>query len=127
MQREFNNENKRRRSVTAGFKRAAIKHFEISGVKNVTALRFKVSRQQIQQWVKNKEVINDPNNKKSVRRIPDKAKIAKRAKYHEIESQVNEYVLNQRYDNRCVTIKSIQTKMKELMAKLLLKTENAGK
>ena len=77
--------------------------------------------------VKNKEVINDPNNKKSVRRIPDKAKIAKRAKYHEIESQVNEYVLNQRYDNRCVTIKSIQTKMKELMAKLLLKTENAGK
>ena len=30
MQREFNNENKRRRSVTTGFKRAAIKHFEIS-------------------------------------------------------------------------------------------------
>ncbi len=45
---------KRRQSIPTALKRAALKHFEISKNKQETRKRFKVSRQQIQQWFKNK-------------------------------------------------------------------------
>ena len=110
------NEKKRRQSIPTALKRAALKHFEISKNKQETRKRFKVSRQQIQQWFKNKEAINDPVNLNRNRRINDRGKSLKRAKYHDIELQLNNFVLNQRQNNFCVTVRSIQNKMNELMS-----------
>jgi hypothetical protein len=121
------NEKKRRQSIPTALKRAALKHFEITKNKQETRKRFKVSRQQIQQWCKNKEVINDPVNLNRNRRIVNKEKNLKRAKYHEIELQLNNYVLDQRQNNICVTIRSIQNKMNELMKILEETTERLGK
>ena len=50
-----------------------------------------MSRQQIQQWFKNKEAINDPVNLNRNRRINDRGKSLKRAKYHDIELQLNNF------------------------------------
>lgn len=86
-----------------------------------------MSRQQIQQWFKNKEVINDPVNLNTNRRISDRVKNLKRAKYHDIELQLNSFVLNQRQNNVCVTVRSIQNKMNELIKILEENTEKLGK
>jgi O-glycosyl hydrolase len=120
------NEKKRRQSIPTALKRAALKHFEISKNKQETRKRFKVSRQQIQQWFKNKEAINDPVNLNRNRRINDRGKSLKRAKYHDIELQLNNFVLNQRQNNFCVTVRSIQNKMNELMKILEENTERLG-
>jgi hypothetical protein len=117
---------KRRQSIPTALKRAALKHFEISKNKQETRKRFKVSRQQIQQWFKNKEAINDPVNLNRNRRINDRGKSLKRAKYHDIELQLNNFVLNQRQNNFCVTVRSIQNKMNELMKILEENTERLG-
>ena len=80
----------------------------------------------IQQWFKNKEAINDPVNLNRNRRINDRGKSLKRAKYHDIELQLNNFVLNQRQNNFCVTVRSIQNKMNELMKILEENTERLG-
>jgi len=120
------NKKKRRQSIPTALKRAALKHFEISKNKQETRKRFKVSRQQIQQWFKNKEAINDLVNLNRNRRINDRGKSLKRAKYHDIELQLNNFVLNQRQNNFCVTVRSIQNKMNELMKILEENTERLG-
>jgi hypothetical protein len=119
------NKVKRRQSFPTALKRAALRHFEISKNKQETRKRFKVSRQQIQQWFKNK-VINDPVDLNTNRRISDKVKNLKRAKYHDIELQINSFELNQRQNNVCVTVRSIHNKMNELIKILEENTEKLG-
>ena len=52
--------NKRKNSITAAFKRTAIRHFELSGNKSLTCRELKIHRSNLALWIKNREIIMDP-------------------------------------------------------------------
>jgi transposase-like protein len=104
------NENKRKRSFTIAFKRAALKHYELSKSKRKTAKNLGILRTALIKWVHQKEIIQGKKQKLGNRRLT-KDNTLNRSKFAASEDRVYEWFKNQRANQVGILISDIQQKI----------------
>ena len=103
-----------RRSYTIAFKRAAVKHFEMTNSKNKTANNLQVPRQCLIAWVKQSEELFSRDRPLSRRKV---CKLDKKRKPLNIESEerLYEWFLEQREKGHVISPRDLQNKMREFI------------
>ena len=105
----------KRRSYTIGFKRHAIKHFELTLNKSTTSTKLNCSRACLIDWIRQKDLLMDPNQLVGNRKLRIHEN-KKHAMFPSIEKDVYDWFSDQRRQKFSIDAQSVKAKMLELVA-----------